>query len=157
MECNGVLTPPSKSPSPPSNLEPPESSKFLLPYSDWKSLLLHFSHMFIFLIKCCHNWFLKKLKHYIKETRSYHHTFLFCFCVMTCLSLTLRKKLLNFPKKMFQCLGWIRKIFIPGNFLLKRSSRNMRCKYLHKRFTGKTAECSKHLFEPYCHWKNILS
>ena len=43
-------------------------------------------------IKCCHNWFLKKLKQYIKETRFYHHTFLF-FCVMTCLSLTLCKKL----------------------------------------------------------------
>ena len=43
-------------------------------------------------IKCCHNGFLKKLKQYIKETRFYHHTFLF-FCVMTCLSLTLCKKL----------------------------------------------------------------
>ena len=42
---------------------------------------------------------------------------LFCFlCVMTCLSLALHKTLLNFPKKMFQCLGWMRKNFIHGNF-----------------------------------------
>ena len=41
-------------------------------------------------------------------------------------------------------------------FQLKGSSRNMRCKLLHKRFTGKTTECSKHL----CHIaieKDILS
>ena len=37
-------------------------------------------------------------------------------CVMTCLSLTLHKTLLNLPKKMFQCLGWMRKNFIHGNF-----------------------------------------
>ena len=30
-------------------------------------------------------------------------------------------------------------------FQLKHSSRNMRCKLLQKRFTGKTTECSKHL------------
>ena len=30
-------------------------------------------------------------------------------------------------------------------FQLKRSSRNMRCKLLQKRFTGKTTKCSKHL------------
>ena len=30
-------------------------------------------------------------------------------------------------------------------FQLKSSSRNMRCKLLQKRFTGKTTECSKHL------------
>ena len=36
-------------------------------------------------------------------------------CVMTCLSLTLRKKLKTF-QKMFQCPGWMRKNFIPGNF-----------------------------------------
>ena len=35
---------------------------------------------------------------------------------MTCLSLALRKKLIHLPKKMFQCLGWMRKNFIPGNF-----------------------------------------
>ena len=30
-----------------------------------------------------------------------------------------------------------------GEFQLNRSSRNMRCKLLQKRFTGKTTECSK--------------
>ena len=30
-------------------------------------------------------------------------------------------------------------------FQLKGSGGNMRCKLLQKRFTGKTAECSKHL------------
>ena len=30
-------------------------------------------------------------------------------------------------------------------FQLKYSSRNMRCKLLQKRFTGKTTDCSKHL------------
>ena len=57
------------------------------------------------------------MKQYIKEPRSYHHACLFFFlCVITCLSLTLHKTLLNLQKKMFQCLGWMRKNFIPGNF-----------------------------------------
>ena len=30
-------------------------------------------------------------------------------------------------------------------FQLKHSSRNMGCKLLQKRFTGKTTECSKHI------------
>ena len=30
-------------------------------------------------------------------------------------------------------------------FQLKGSNRNMRCKFLQKRFTGKTTECSRHL------------
>ena len=30
-------------------------------------------------------------------------------------------------------------------FQLKHSSRNMGCKLLQKRFTGKTTDCSKHL------------
>ena len=74
---------------------------------------------------------------------SYFSIFL---CVMTCLSLTLRKKLLNLPKKMFQCWG----------FQLKSSSRNMRCKLLQKKFTGKITECSKHLRHIAIE-KNILS
>ena len=80
MACNEVLIPP------PAKVPPsPSSSIFLLLPSNWKWLLLDFSHiatsnkhMFTFLkllqvIKCRHNWFLKKLKHYIKETRFYHH------------------------------------------------------------------------------------
>ena len=81
MACNEVLIPPPPAKVPPS----PSSSIFLLLPSNWKWLLLDFSHiatsnkhMFTFLkllqvIKCRHNWFLKKLKHYIKETRFYHH------------------------------------------------------------------------------------
>ena len=56
------------------------------------------------------------MKQYIKEAWSYHHAFLFFLCMTTCLSLILCKKLLNLPKKMFQCLGSMRKNFIPGNF-----------------------------------------
>ena len=41
-------------------------------------------------------------------------------------------------------------------FQLKHSSRNMRCKLLQKRFTGKTTECSKHLRHIAIE-KNILS
>ena len=41
-------------------------------------------------------------------------------------------------------------------FQLKRSSRNMRCKLLQNRFTGKTTECSKHLRHIAIE-KNILS
>ena len=73
------------------------------------------------------------------------HAFLFFSCVMTCLSLTLRKKLCNLPKKMFQCLGWMRKKLHTQEFQLRGSNGNMRCKLLQKRFTGKTTVCSKHL------------
>ena len=41
-------------------------------------------------------------------------------------------------------------------FQLKHNSRNMGCKLLQKRFTGKTAECSKHLRHIAIE-KNILS
>ena len=64
---------------------------------------------------------------------------------MTCLSLTLCKKLCNLPKKMFQCLGWMRKKLHTQEFQLRGSNGNMRCKLLQKRFTGKTTVCSKHL------------
>ena len=86
------------------------------PPSDWKWLLLHFSHMatsnkhmFTFLkllqlIKYHHNWFLKKLKQYIKEIHFYHHFSIFSH-VMTSHSLTLCK---------FR--GWMIKNFIPCNF-----------------------------------------
>ena len=85
------------------------------------------------------------MKQYIKETRSYHHAFPFSFCVMTCLSLTLPKKPGMDEKKIYT---W--------EFQLKHSSRNMTCKLLQKRFTGKTIECSKHLRHIAIE-KNILS
>ena len=42
--------------------------------------------------------------------------FYFFLCVTTCVWLTLHKKLLNLPKKIFQCLNWMRKNFTPRNF-----------------------------------------
>ena len=48
-----------------------------------------------------------------------------------------------------------KKLHIWG-FQLKRSSRNMRCKWLQKRFTRKTTECSKH-WRHVAIEKNILS
>ena len=65
---------------------------FYPPPSDWKWLVLHFlnmatsnKHMFKFLkllqlIKCCHNWSLKKLKQYIKETLFTIILFYFFMC-----------------------------------------------------------------------------
>ena len=108
----------------------------LLPSSDWKSLLLHFSHMatsnkhlFIFLkplklIRCCHNWFLKKLKQYIKETRFYHHTFLFFMSDGLSFINTKQKSLKIFQKILFQFPAWMRKNFIPGNFSWRISAEN---------------------------------
>ena len=48
------------------------------------------------------------------------------------------------------------KKFHTWEFQLKYSSRNMGCKLLQKRFTGKTTECSKHLRHIAIE-KNILS
>ena len=113
----GYWTPSKSTPLVLKILNPYPSPQILtLPPSDWKWLLLHFSHMatsnkhmFTFLkllqlIKYHHNWFLKKLKQYIKETRFYHHFSIFSH-VMTSRSLTLCK---------FR--GWTIKSFIPCNF-----------------------------------------
>ena len=55
------------------------------------------------------------MKQYIKETRSYHHAFLFFMCDdLSFINTT--QKTLKPSKKMFQCPGWMRKNFIPGNF-----------------------------------------
>ena len=62
----------------------------------------------------------------------------------------------NPSEKMFQCLGWMRKKLHTWEFKLKHSSRNMGCKLLQKRFTGKTTGCSKHLHHIAIE-KNILS
>ena len=43
-----------------------------------------------------------------------------------------------------------------GEFQLKGSGGNMRCKLLRKRFTGKTTECSKHLLYYIAIDKDIL-
>ena len=96
------------------------------------------------LSKCCHNFFLKKLKQYIKETRFYHHTFKF-LCVMTCLLLTLHKKLLKSSKENVLIARMVEKKLHTLEFQLKGIGGNMRCKLLQKRSNGKTAQCSKHL------------
>ena len=101
--------------------------------SDWKWLLLHFSnmdtsdkHMFTFLnllqlIKCCHNWSLKKLKQYIKETL--FTIILFNFFMCDDLSfINTTQNALKPSKKMFQFLGWMRKNFIPWNFQWRLSA-----------------------------------
>ena len=69
----------------------------------------------LWLIKSCHNWFLKKLKQHMKKTRSYHHTFLFFLCENLSFINTMQKNIKTF-QKMFQFLRWMRKNFIPRNF-----------------------------------------
>ena len=111
---------------------------------------LHFSHMATskstfsyfwsyyncWLIKCRHNWFLKKLKKYIKET-----TFLpswgsiFCVCgddlsLINTMQKTLKLsiKIVSIPKMNE------RKNFIPRNFSRRVASpASMRCKLLQKK------------------------
>ena len=80
-------------------------------------------------------------------------------CVITCLSLALRKKLLNLPKKMFQRLGWMRKNFIPAeeNFVL---SWSVAAETWDASCFKKGLLENNRMFQtlaPYCHWKNILS
>ena len=67
------------------------------------------------------------------------------FCVMTCLSLTLHKKTLKPSQKNVSMPRMDDKKLHIREFQLKGSGRNMRCKLLQKRFTGKTTECSIHL------------
>ena len=83
------------------------------------------------------------MKQYIKEIRSYNHTFFFY------------ERWLFFPKhyaknfKTFQknvSIPWMdEKKLHNRKFQLKGIGGNMRCKLLPKRSTGKTTECSKHL------------
>ena len=111
--------------------------------------------MFIFLIKCCHNWFLKKLKNILKKDVLTIMIFYFFMCDdLSFISTT--QKTFKPSQKDVSIPRMNEKNLHTWEFQLKRSSRNMRCKFLHKRFTGKTTECSKHL----CHIaieKDILS
>ena len=111
--------------------------------------------MFIFLIKCCHNWFLKKLKNILKKDVLTIMIFYFFMCDdLSFISTT--QKTFKPSQKDVSIPRMNEKNLHTWEFQLKRSSRNMRCKFLHKRFTGKTTECSKHL----CHIaieQNILS
>ena len=118
MACNGVLT------LSPCLFREKVPSNLLLPPPTVNSCFWNFWHMaasnkymFTFLkllqlIKCCHNWFLKKLKQCVKETHFYHHTFLF---VMWWLAFHQHyaKNFKTFQKKMFQLPGRMRKNFRP--------------------------------------------
>ena len=61
------------------------------------------------------------MKQYIKETRFYHHTFLF-FMYVDLSFINTAQKTLKPSKKMFQFPGWMRKNFIPRNFSWKVSA-----------------------------------
>ena len=63
---------------------------------------------------------------------------------MTCLSLTLRKKLQNLPKNV-SIPRMDEKILHTQEFQLKGIGGNMRYNLLQKRSTGKTTEFSNHL------------
>ena len=70
----------------------------------------------------------------------------FCFfCVMTCLSLINTTQNIFFSEKNVSMPRMDEKNLHTWEFQLKHSSRNMGCKLLQERFTGKTTECSKHL------------
>ena len=85
------------------------------------------------------------------ETIYYKNTFSQSYfsnslCAMTCLSLTLCKKTLKrSTQKNVSIPRMDEKKLHTQEFQLKGISRNMRCKLLQKRSTGKTTECSKHL------------
>ena len=68
---------------------------------------------------------------------------------------TTQKNFKTFPKNVSMPKMDDKKLHTQ-EFQLKGSSRNMRCKLLQKRFTGKTTECSIHLYHIAIE-KNILS
>ena len=89
------------------------------------------------------------MKQYIKETRSYHHAFLFFMCDdLSFINTT--QKTLKPSKKNVSIPRMDEKQLHTCEFQLKGISRNMRCKLLQKRSAGKTTECSKHL------WHNTI-
>ena len=157
--------PPSRSTPPPKSVipkvlkffnHPPSLQTFFSSPYNWKWLLLHFSHMatsnkYIFtflkllqLIKCHHSWFVKKLKQYIKETHFYHHTFLFFYGRWLAFHEYYGKNFKTFQKSV-SIPRMDEKKLHTREFHLKGISRNMRCKMLQKKSTGKTTSCSKHL------------
>ena len=84
------------------------------------------------------------MKQYIKETHSYHHAFLFFFMCDDLFFINTTQNTFQ-PKKNVSVPRMDEKKLHTWEFQLKHSSRNMGCKLLQKRFTGKTTECSKHL------------
>ena len=89
-------------------------------------------------------WFLKKLKHSIKETRSYHLTFLFFYVRWLVFYQHCAKNFKTFQKNV-SIPRMDEKKLHTREFQLKGIGGNMSCKLLQKRSTGKTTECSKQL------------
>ena len=84
------------------------------------------------------------MKQYIKETRSYHHAFLFFMCDdLSFINTT--QKTLKPSKKMFQCPRWVRKNFIPGNVSWRVAVETWDASCFKKGLLAKKTECSKHL------------
>ena len=84
------------------------------------------------------------MKKYIKETRFYHHTFLFFMCDdLSFINTT--QKTLKPSKKNVSIPRMDKKKLHTREFQLKGIGRKMTCKLLQKRPTGKTTECSRHL------------
>ena len=84
------------------------------------------------------------MKQYIKETRFYHHTFLFFMCDdLSFINTT--QKTLKPSKKNVSILRMDKKKLHTREFQLKGIGGKMTCKLLQKRPTGKTTECSRHL------------
>ena len=97
------------------------------------------------LIKRRHNWFLKKWKQYINEKRFCHHNFLFFMCDdLSFINTT--QKTLKPSKKNVSIPRMDEKKLHTLEFQLNGIGGKMRCKLLQKRSTGKTTECSKHLW-----------
>ena len=99
----------------------------------------------LLLSKCRHNWFLKKLKQCIKETRFYHHTFLFFKCDDLSFINTTQKTLKS-SKKMFQFPGWMKKNFKPWNFSWRVSAETWDASCFKNGLMEKQ-QCSKTLKE----------
>ena len=83
----------------------------------------------------------KKLKQYIKK----HILIIMLFYFFRCNDLPFINALQKTFQKNVSTHKMDEKKLHTWEFQLNRSSRNMRCKLLQKRFTGKTTECSKHL------------
>ena len=127
IACNRVIAPPAKVtfsqignalspkifnplPSPQTFTPPPTGNGCFCIFHTWLLLTSTCSYFWSY-----YNWlnaviidFWRSWNNILKKLVLTIMLFYF-LCVMTCLSLTLLKKLLNHPKKMFQSLGWMRK------------------------------------------------
>ena len=97
----------------------------------------------------------KEVETIFKQTRSYHHAFLFfMFDDLSFINTT--QKTFKPSGKNVSTPRMDEKKLHTWKFQQRNSSRNMRWKLLQKGFTGKTTECFKHLHHIAIE-KNILS